>query len=59
MIFHNDIVVVNEDMLSSTQTEKIDLENSQKCFKIFKDNNSIFKNNEFDYFSLVSWLDLM
>ena len=56
MIFHNDIVVVNEDMLSSSQTEKIDLENSQKMFqKSSKTTTPFFKNNEFDYFSLVSW----
>ena len=59
MIFHNDIVVVNEDMLSSLQTEKIDLEKFSKMFqKSSKTTTPFFKNNEFDYFSfsVVGWI---
>jgi len=53
MVFHSDIIVKDEVSVSS-KIEVIGSENLAK--KSFKTTTPFFKNNEFDYQSLTSWM---
>ena len=53
MVFHSDIIVKDEVSISS-KIEVIGSENLAK--KSFKTTTPFFKNNEFDYQSLTSWM---